>query len=54
MVVNAPEGGLPNEDPEAGRLKIILGVDYGTTFTGELLWSRNSPAAEMAVQRASV
>ena len=54
MVADAPDGGLPNEDPAAGRLKIILGVDYGATFTGELLWSRNSPAAEMAVQRATV
>ncbi len=35
MVVDAPNGGLSSKDAADGRLKIILGVDYGTTFTGK-------------------
>ncbi len=40
MVADAPDGGLSDGDHETGRLKIILGVDYGTTFTGKLPGSR--------------
>jgi hypothetical protein len=39
-VADSPFDNLVDETPESGRLKIILGVDYGTTFTGKLLsWS---------------
>lgn len=35
MVVNAPYCRMSGNNSSAKRLKIILGVDYGTTFTGK-------------------
>lgn len=38
MATDTPENGLDEMANTAGRLKIIIGVDYGTTFTGKCLW----------------
>jgi hypothetical protein len=35
MVANSPPESFVDETAASGRLKIILGVDYGTTFTGK-------------------
>jgi hypothetical protein len=36
MVADAPNRDHFDDGRQADRLKIILGVDYGTTFTGKL------------------
>jgi hypothetical protein len=40
MVADSPHGRPFDEGLAAGRLKIILGIDYGTTFTGKSPGSR--------------
>jgi hypothetical protein len=37
MVADSPFDSFVNENPASDRLKIIIGVDYGTTFTGKFL-----------------
>lgn len=37
MAADSPFDNFVDKNPASDRLKIILGVDYGTTFTGKFL-----------------